>query len=121
MTQQVDLRFQAMPPCPAAEDAARRRIRRLEARFPFVLCWRVTFERPPLAGDEVYVLRLLAQISGGALMGADAQGVDLQAVVRDAFRAIEDQLEEERQGARVQAARWLDSVRDRAALADAPR
>lgn len=110
----VDIRFRNMPASRPLDAAVRRRIRRLDALFPFVLSWQVTLEDTPAHGAAA---RMTAHLTGSSVAAARAFGPDLQAAVRDAFRAVEHELQLERGQARTRATAWMRTVRgDTAAL-----
>lgn len=109
----VEVHFSSMPPSASAEDAARRRIRRLDPLYPSVLSWEVQFEQPHTRDQPGggYAVRVIAHRVGKGMATARAHGVDLPAAVRVAFDAIEHELAEKRDAATRQASRWLASLR----------
>lgn len=103
----ADIRFRNMVAQASAEAAIRRRIRRLDAMFPFVLSWQVTLEESPQHGATV---RITTHLAGSSVAAGRAFGADLLGTVRAAFRAVEHELEQERGQARARAAFWLGPV-----------
>jgi hypothetical protein len=103
----ADIHFRSMVPQVTAEATVRRRIRRLDAIFPFVLSWQVTLEHSPQHGAAV---RVTAHLPGSSIAAGRAFGTGLLGAVRAAFRAVEHELEQERGQARARAAVWLGPV-----------
>jgi hypothetical protein len=109
----VEVHFSSMPPSASAEDAARRRIRRLDSLYPSVLSWEVQFEQSHTCDQPGggYAVRVVAHRVGKGMATARAHSVDVLAAVRVAFEAIEHELAEKREAATRQATRWLASLR----------
>lgn len=106
----ADVRFRDIPHSRPAEEAVRRRIRRLDALFPCLLSWVVTLEHHPVT---CHAVRVVAHEPGGTMAASRVLGADLQACIREAFQDVECQLDRERSLARNRAAQWLNAVRSR--------
>jgi ribosome-associated translation inhibitor RaiA len=106
--------FSGMQASAAAEAAARRRIRSLQAAHGSVTAWEVR-TRGPEDGSQSYTAEVQARLAGGEMLRAQDQGTDVLAALRLAFNAMERLLESDQERARTRAARWLAAVRDRRA------
>lgn len=111
--QPTDIRFAGVPALPVAEAAARRRLRSLERAHPGVLAWKVLLETSMQGEDEPYKALAAACIPGGTLLRGEAHGCDALGALRLAFNTLEQELEDEREGARHRAAQWLLAVKSR--------
>jgi len=112
--QPVRIEFAAMPHSPAVESAARRRMRGIEAVHACVQEWSLRIQAPqcPAPGERFAVVAA-ARVCGGRTLSAQAYGGDALAALRLAFNGLELELEADAADARVRAAAWLASVRDR--------
>jgi hypothetical protein len=110
-----EFRFAGMPASRAAEAAARRRMRTLEMAYPSVLDWQLQVEVPrACAADGLdYAARVRVHVAGGTALEGEARADDELAALRLAFNGLEQELEEENEGARARAAQWLQAVRSR--------
>jgi hypothetical protein len=104
-----------MPASRAAEAAARRRMRTLEMAYPAVLDWQLEMEVPRAsAADGLdYAASVRVHVAGGTALQGEARAGDELAALRLAFNGLEQELEDDNEGARTRAAQWLQAVRSR--------
>lgn len=113
----LDFLFSSMPASAAAEAAARRRIRSLQSVHGSVIAWEVRIRGPEDCSRPSYAAEVHARLAGEDVLRAQDQGADALAALRLAFNAMERLLDADRERARIRAARWLATVRDRCAAA----
>ena len=111
----VRFEFVGMPHLPAAEAAARRRMRGMEAQHPAVVEWTVCIEAAEVAREDSPRFHASAQarIVGGEILCGSSGANDVLAALRVAFNNLEAELDAEHQQARNRAAQWLSRVKGR--------
>lgn len=111
------LRFEFLgtPQLPAAEAAARRRLRGMEAQHPAATAWTVRIEAAETGSAAAPRFHATAQavIGGGGSLRGSGRADDVLAALRLAFNALEAELDEEHEQARTRVALWLAAVRRR--------
>lgn len=113
--QPAQFQFIAVPITPAAEAAARRRMRTMESSYGDIRAWdlRVDGAEDDPAQDGSFHASVAAAIGGGDRLHGDARAADPLAALRLAFNALEEELDAEHESARHRAAQWLMTVRRR--------
>ena len=113
--QPAQFQFIAVPVRPAAEAAARRRMRSIESSYGDIRAWdlRVDGAGDDLAQDGGFHASVAAAIGGGDRLRGDARAADPLAALRLAFNGLEEELDAEHESARHRAAQWLTTVRRR--------
>jgi hypothetical protein len=113
----VQIHLEGELPAAQAEAAARRRMRLLESTFPAVREWEIAVRSRPATDAAVQRTdaRVAATVAGGHRFQANAVGTDALGALWLAFNAIEIQLREESEDARLGAFHWFEKLKSRTA------